>query len=286
MIENIRTWLSEFARGAVDAFGAPSVKADLTPGPDGKSSFAVLRTGYEVHPLPGREEHQRVHAFDDLGGFAEWLQKHAESVPTEILFDSAGKVTAGLTPQDRYGDLVTCQLKVHPRLQRWLGLQGKALDQRQFHRHIVSSLDDFPPAKSTDGIALGSSGGPLAAAVQKIAVKRDGKLEVQVDDLGFVTFSGGDQKTAIMGKLPPRFTIRVPWFIGADPSASYDLEVHIAVDPDAVTFTLEIPNAEVVKHAALLDAATYLRDQLGQDWLVGLGALKVAPIPTIAAIGA
>lgn len=284
MITAIREWLTAAALGLVEAVGAPSAPVVVTPNPNGKGALVLVRQGYVLGEKPGVDVHQRVHRFDDLGGYAAWLKKHAKPEPTEILFQTDGRVSAALAPADRYGDIVTAQLKRHPRLERWLRLVGKHLDQRTLHRHIVSSLDDFPRARTTDGHDLGSAGEHLAAGVAKLAVKKDGHVEVTLDDLGYTRFVAGDKNTELTGKLPPKFTIRVPWFLGADPYGTYDIDVHLAVDPDdgGITFELEVPNLAVVEHAALLDAVEFLRGELGEEWLVGLGALGVVAVPRVA----
>jgi len=283
MIESIRSWLTAAALGLVEAVGAPSVAAVATPVPNGKGAIVLVREGYRIEPLAGIDVHQRVHRFDDLVGFSAWLKKHAKPEPTEVLFETTGKVSAALDPANRYGDIVTATLKQHPRLARWLALRGKKLDQRTLHRHIVSSLEDFPPAQSQSGAPLGSSGEALAAALTKLAVKRDGSLTVTLDELGYTRFAAGDKSTDLTAKIPPKFLIRVPWFLGASPTAIYDIEVHLAVNPgeNAITFELEFPAIAVVEHQALLDAVTFLTDELGEEWLVGLGTLAVTAVPQV-----
>jgi hypothetical protein len=283
-IAPIRDWLVNLGKGAVQAFGEPTVMLELVDHPNGKGEVACVREGYTLHQLPGPERHRRTHRFDDLAGFADWLGRHADPTNTEILFATNGTVTAAIDPGNVHGDIVTCQLTAHPRLSRWLAVvQADSLTQRDLHRMITSSLEDFPPARDTEGNDLGSSGKFLAAQVGRVAVASSGEIKCEVDDLGYTRFSGGSAAKSVTGSLPPTFAIRVPWFLGARPEAVYDLDLHLAVEPGTggVTFELEAPGLPVVRHAALLDAVAYLRELLGEDWLVGLGELKVVAVPTV-----
>lgn len=282
---DIKGFLVNLGKGAVAAFGDPSAQIQPLPHPSGKGALVAIRDGYVVTAVPGRDQVLRNHVFDDLVGLAEWLQRHAAPETTEILVDQHGVVRALLSARSvPAGDVVECRLQPHPRLARWLAVFGKGLTQRQIHRLVVGALEDFPRATGTDGTDLGSAGSALAAQFQRIEVVKGGTLDVRLDELGNTRFAGATDSKEIQAKLPPRFSISVPWFIGADPDAAYSLDVHLSAQADdrSVTFGLDAPSLDVVRHRAVLDAVNFLREQLGDGWLVGLGTPKLATVPQVA----
>lgn len=282
---DIKGFLVNLGKGAVAAFGDPSAQIQALPHPSGKGVLVALREGYTVSTHAGPERVLRQHVFDDLAGFADWLQRHADPAATEILVDQHGVVRALLDSRAvPAGDVVECRLQPHPRLARWLVVLGKMLAQKQIHRLIVGALEDFPRAQAGDGTDLGSAGSILAGQFQRIEVVKGGSLAVHLDELGNTRFAGASDSKEIQAKLPPRFTISVPWFIGADPEAAYDLEVHLSATADerSVTFGLDVPSLDVVRHKAVLEAVDHLRALLGDGWLVGLGCPKLASVPHVA----
>lgn len=285
VLADIKGFLVNLGKGAVAAFGDPSAQIQALPHPSGKGVLVALREGYTVTTHPGRDQVLRQHVFDDLVGLAEWLQRHADPQAAEILVDQHGVVRALLAARAvPAGDVVECRLQPHPRLARWLAVLGKPLTQRQIHRLIVGALEDFPRAQASDGTDLGSAGSALAGQFQRIEVVKGGTIDVRLDELGNTRFAGATDSKEIQAKLPPRFSISVPWFIGADPEAAYDLEIHLSASADerAVTFSLDVPSLDVVRHRAVLEAVGFLRDLLGDGWLVGLGTPKLATAPQVA----
>lgn len=61
-------------------------------------------------------------------------------------------------------------------------------------------------------------------------------------------------------------------------------QIHLSASADerAVTFSLDVPSLDVVRHRAVLEAVGFLRDLLGDGWLVGLGTPKLATAPQVA----
>lgn len=284
MIDDIKGWLTNAASGLVRAVGEASESIQLVNHPKGNGSIGLVRDGYTVHLLPGAEKAARRHLFDDLPSFAEWLRKHADPKRTEILFARDGRVVAALAPDRVHTDLVACKLEVHPRLARWLKLfKLGGIAQRDLHRHIVGALEDFPELRGEDGTVLGSSGSHLAGQLLKIEVVKNGNLTVQLDELGFTRLVSSSSETSVTAKLPGRFPIRVPWFLGAKETDEYAVEVLLAVNAGerCVAFELAAPALDVVQHQALADAVDFLRSELGEEWLVGLGTLTTVTVPLL-----
>jgi hypothetical protein len=283
LIADIKAWLISLGAGASRAFGEPSADLQLVEHPKGHADLALVREGYAVQTFPGPEKLARRHTFDDLPSFAEWLKKHAKPASTEILFGRDGTVVAALNPSLVTGDIVSCRLQFHPRQARWANLLPTAIGQRDLHRHIVGALEDFPEARTQTGEDLGSSGQHLAAQLLRIEVIKGGNLTTQLDELGVTRISGKHEETQVTAKLPPRFSVRFPWFLGARPLAEYSLELLLSVNASdkGVTFKLDAPAYKVVELQALVDAVVYLRELLGEEWLVGLGRLQTEAVPLL-----
>lgn len=282
---SVYTWLQGAAQGLIEALGPATSKVELTRDPRGNGSLALIRQGYTLQKFDGPLSGRRLHNFDDVRSLAGWLHKHADAKRTEIAVGGEGAVvTAQLDPRDARGDVVSCRPPTphHPRLARWLDLFGQPyVSQRDLHRHIVACLEDFLPATGPNGEELGSFGTSLAQQLLRVQLTKGAAVTVELDELGYTRVAGSNRETAISAKLPPRFTVRVPFFLHGPPDAAYDLEVHLSViEVNAgVAFALDCPGLAVVRHQAVIDVATFLQELLGDAWLVGLGTLNSKPEP-------
>lgn len=303
---DIKNWVKDLVSGLVDSIGDASPKVQFVKQPDGKSAVALVREGYHCEVVVGPEVGRRIHKIEDCKSLAEWLKRHGvNQQATEILISNE-QVVAALDPKDRNGCAVVMPLALHPRFERWAKLlsTGKtevAITQRELHRHILSSLDDFAPQSVKGTSETTSEGERLAGQIAKFNAVRNVEVTCEVDELGFTRFAGKTDKTEVSGKLPPKFSIRVPMFLDVCSSGgivggtwvagggeiSYDVEMFLGVEPSTEkgppTFTLTCPQLEVVRRKARLDVVKYLRELLvGTDFLVGLGTLNtervIAPI--------
>jgi hypothetical protein len=278
-------------QGLVSALGDASPPTTLVGRPDGQGVIALVRDGYQVKTLEGQRVNARVHVFEEVASLADWLKRHADPKVVEVLVGEQ-RVVAALTPRDIHGDQVVCPLHLHPRWARWQKLLDQPVGQRLLHRFVLSSLEDFE-VLPVEGSAVGiSAGETLASQLAKFEALKTSEVKVELDERGFVRFAGMSEKTEVSGKLPPRFKVRVPLFLGVEQlvdgkpagEAFYELEIHLRVIVETgrpPAFELSCPNLEVVVRGARIDAVAWLRHLLGEGFLVGLGDLKLNSVPVV-----
>lgn len=288
---SIKSFIANAVQGLVSNLGDASPAITAVPRPDGQGIVALVREGYKVQTLEGQRVNARVHAFEEIGSLADWLKRHATKESVEILVGEQC-VVAALTPRDVNGDRVTCPLHPHPRWARWHALLAQPIGQRQLHRFVLSSLEDFEVVPVPGEVVGISTGETLASQLAKFEALKTSEVKVELDERGFVRFAGMSEKTEVSGKLPPRFKVRVPLFLGVErvkdgqpaSEAVYELEIHLRVIVEQgrpPAFELSCPNLEVVVRGARLDAVAWLRHLLGDGFLVGLGDLKLTSVPVV-----
>lgn len=280
-IASLKDHVKGFFAGLVDSLGEISPAVKFVPTPDRRNAAALVRHGYEVRGFDGPKINRRTHQIEDAGSLAAWLQKHADAATTEILV-SDDQIVAALRPADINSDIVKVPLAPHPRWKRWAALLGEEpkIGQRKLHRHVLACAQDFPPQPIEGGGAT-SAGEALAMQLAKFNAVRSQECTCEVDELGYVRFAAAAEKTQITGRLPPKFKIRVPLFLGVEKSGVepiYELELFLTVEPaekGPPAFGLTCPELEVVRRTACLDVVEHLRAKLEGDgskpFLVGVG---------------
>lgn len=256
--------------------------AAVQTGPQGLHHLVVPpgHVLHERHPMRGH----RSHTFTALRSFAEWLNRHANPKGTEILLTDKD-VSAGLTPTLANSDVIYCDLVIHPRAARWISVLTKPLTQREFYRLLLVAEADFPEARASSGESLGSGGALLASEVAKVRVRTGHDYDAELDARGNYKVRSTNDSQETSGKIPSRFTIRVPWFIDVEGVTAevkvYDIDLYLDINVDKPSdprFVLTCPGIEMVKHAARSDAAAWLQALLVEDFLVGLGAYETTDV--------
>lgn len=245
--------------------------------------FAVLNEGQEVHEVvttaPGRR-----HTFHDVADFAAHLNRHAEPGGTDILFDGpAGKVVAWYQPRIPGSDLVVCELRLHPRWARWKGILGETLDQRSLYRFLMACpREDSAPITAPDGEILGLMVHDLASAAQRIKIAKGTEASVELDQRGNYRVRDAKATTETSIQVPHAVEIRVPIYRLRGVDKAYTIEVEVDLNTDTTpcpAFMLTAPGLDLVLDEAQQDAAAFLREQLLEGFLVGLGSHATAEVP-------
>lgn len=258
--------------------------------PCGHGSFVVVRDGYQVRELEGRKRGKRAHVFDDVRSFALWLNRHAtDRKRTEILVHNES-IVAALDPGDPQGDRVVCMLPLHPSFVAWQGVFGRMIDQISLHRLVLAEAE-----------TLGESAEGFSAALLQLQIATAGDFSAELDPLGYMKVAGGTTKQEATVKMPPRFSVTTPIIEGVctkyvptsgEPyyvERRYVLDVflQLSVVGEAAAkkaqFALSCPRLEIHRRQARRDAAAYLQELLEDDFLVGLGEVKVDAVPRIRA---
>lgn len=284
---NVKTFLEDLAAGAVRAFGAPDVKPSIIDSPDGHSSTVLVRDGYKLEVIKGPTTQRRRHGFADVTSFAAWCKREIDRAAcastADILVDiDSMEAVASPTPLDPNGDLARCRLDWHPRAARWFRLFGAPVGQQTFHEFLHGAIEDFPAAKTAKGEDAGSYGEWLAGQVGKLSIAQGQSLKVEIDDRGTTTFLAADSKTEVGGKLPPRFTVRVPGIVGVPGEYTLEVLLRLSVSKDGTpVFRLECPSLPVVQRQAALDAVAHLGALLGEGYLVGVGKAAFVTVPVV-----
>lgn len=265
-----------------------AVPIEPTPLPRGNGSFLVVRDGYQVKEIEGSRRGKRVHRFHDLGGFARWLDRHAmERERAEILV-ATDQVVAALDPADPDGDLVSCELPLHPSFAAWTNVLETGLDQITLHRLVLAEAE-----------TLGDSAVGFSAALLQVKLATAGEFDAQMDPLGYMRVTGGTNKQEATVKLPPQFVVTTPIIEGVGIAhgdghdaptytpATYALDIFLQLkvvgEPGSkrAEFYLSCPRLEAHRRQARRDAAEYLQALLLDGFLVGLGEIKTESVREI-----
>lgn len=282
MLELALKELAEVVKAATPLATAP------IDNPNGDGQVMVVRQGYEVQELEGERVNARAHVFDDLRSLADWMNRHATDGEGDAakgkknveILASDKQVCALLVPTDLGSDCVTCPLRFHPLFAAWDTIFEKPMTQKQFHKFIRSVPDSF-----TNGM-----GETLAGSLLKLEAISGGKIELNLDELGYHKFQGGSSTMAVNGSLPPRFQILVPVIDGVSAPDQPEelkkyvvdvfLEVDVKKDGDKMlpVFTVTAPTLPIVKHDARIDAVEWLTHLLADGFLVGLGTIATMEV--------
>lgn len=255
------------------------------------AAFAVLQGEQKLVPVVGVQPMRR-HVFQDLSDFAAFVNRRHEPMGSDILFDGTLEtITASSAARSLIPDVVVCQLHHHPRWKRWNALLGKALDQRTFYRHLVTTpAEDSEVVMSTKGEPLGRAHLLAAQSVGTLRVAKGSTFTGELDPRGFYRVHDSAQSTEVNTMIPSSIAIDVPIYRLGEPDewdergqpadergATYrvELELEVITDHSAPAFRLTAPGLDLVRHAAQVDALRLLRKRLDPGFLVGLGAYAV-----------
>lgn len=275
-MNDMKAKIKGIGQALVELFGAPVTEV---AGGDGKRTWVAVREGYKVQTHAGPEKIIPGHEFYDLRDFAAWLKVRADKETTDVAIRS-GRAEAMLNLAENDGRIY-CSMREHPRLKAWKDAFSHTLTQQGLIDTVIGAADDFEAVVDRNGEPVGLYGAEIARQLMKFSVATSGEFKHEVDEMGVVRFSGKSETTAVQGRLPASFNVVIPWFISADPDARYTLKVLIrmTVHNGQPAFKLRCPGLEVAAHNAMLEASDYLRAELGDGWLVGLGTLDTNSVP-------
>jgi len=256
--------------------GDPVVESTAHPSGDGRS--LVVKQGYEIKQITGRRRGRRKHAFDDMGGFADWLLRHVQEgggrEACEILVDK-DKIVASLTPRQRQSDEITCILVKDPTFEAWRAAFAiPELSQRDFyqlvraHGSVLVERELLLGMLTQIDVTVHSEGGEqLTAAGLQALIKRSRTTNASIT-------------------IPPSFNLQTPIIDGLE--NTYDLEVFLTAsvkEGPALVFKLDCPGLDLVQRQVRRDVAAHLEETLlsGGGFLVGLGTLATEEVPEIQA---
>lgn len=257
--------IGETKQVVVEAPEAIPVIAPLTS-PDGYGQVVVVRDGYDVKRLEGRDEGQRRHTFDDIASFAAYLKRHADAEQTEILLDE-NVVRAAMDPKIIAPEIIECRLDRHPTFKAFEDSFHKPLSQREFH----SLVRGFRPAiEDSEGILN---------ALRVLSVGKTGEVQSEIDETGATRLNLVSERLTMAATVPPEFVLNTPVYQGivdeAHDELLYKIEVLVSINVEKFQFTIEAPALALVKAKAREDVGAMLARLLGDPFMVGLGKLDI-----------
>jgi hypothetical protein len=248
----------------------PVAQPEVVKSPNGYGGFVVHHQDYDVEHLPGPIEGARRHAFDDLRGFAAWLKREAAAPDDVDILVDREVVVAFLDPLRAEPERVTCALALDPCFAMVKAILGKPLSQAQMVQFVRTWRDRI------------DSSDLLASALRTIQVVKGGEFKSEIDETGATRFIGSTDKRDVAVRIPPEITLSTPVFRGVEEyvgsPARYEVELFVTVNLDdgVPVFSLAFPAFEDVYTKARIDAAGFLRTELGDGFLVALGKADVA----------
>ncbi len=218
----------------------------------------------------------REHVFADPVSLADWLKRNCEPRNAEILVDEE-QVTATSGGRDVDADVVSVALTRHPTWARWLA-GARTMDQKMFHRLLRGAKTDLRPkdVPAADDDTKLYPGESLLEKLGTIKVGGETSYQREIDARGVTTLRSADQKQTVDCKLPDEFHIYVPMYVGvrvAGVEPVYKVRVLVEIDiiQGQPVFKLEFPDLALTMLDARHDVAACLAEQLGSEWVVGLG---------------
>ncbi len=257
--------VGEVKQIAVEA-ADPVPEISAIESPNGYGQVVVVKDGYEVKRLDGRDEGKRSHTFDDLATFAAYLNRHGNADTVELLL-SGDCAVAALDPKGSDPERITCDLYKHPTFEAWEEVLDKPMPQKVFHQL----------ARAFRGSVENSEG--LLAALRVVSVARKGEMKSEIDETGATRLNLVTDSREMAGTLPPEFIVLTPVYRGilAEDGAeiTYPIEMLLSIDIDEMAFTLNAPALALVTYRARQDVAAMLNRELNEGFLVGLGSLAI-----------
>lgn len=239
----------------IDFGSPPSAPAAGNLLPDRSADQAILvREGYTIQRLPAAHPTRppREHAFDAAPSLVAWVRRYWPCPLTVETFVSSGRIMVS-SGNDYWSDLVSCRLLVDPVVTRWQEevFRGQVLDQKALHRWLSRHQEYI------------EGGEALVAKLRAVEISRTGSVAGRLSERGDYELVAATKGQDISVKLPPTFTLTVPWYVGLE--TRYDVIVHLDMllaEGGPPRFQLDAENLEEVQDAALTDMLTYLEKAL------------------------
>lgn len=273
----------------------PSPPIQLVDHPSGEGTIGLVKTGehtWEVKRFGGPEERVCRHLFDDLGTYAAWLKRTAQSPRQAQVFvdldcqpgENGRKVQARLDPRDPEGDFVVCGIRFTPEYEAWVAAtERKTLDQRALFK-LVRAHGEGSLRPSVAENLLGS----LAA----LRIVTNGEFKTELAANGRTTVSGLSADIQVSKELPAELDLSIPIYEGVDvPTgpggdllmARYSMRAMLDVEAGPLGLAVQIsyPDLSVVVRQAGRDLVTHLQRDLGDDWLVCQGRENSKNVPVL-----
>lgn len=282
MLSDALNWL--FARLSLGL--SPHVSVD-------GSAFAVLHKDQVLTPVRSPVQARR-HVYADLQDFASAVNRRLAVDDADVLFDvAADTITATGHARDMRSDVLSCELRLHPRWKRWADLIGRKLDQRTFYRHLISTPPgDTEIVTAPGGQELGRESLIVAQDIGALKIVKGSTFAGELDPRGFYRVRDLSSTVEASAKIPSQMTIHVPMYLLGEPefdengapvdargqTYAITLEIEVVTDQAAPLFVLTCPALDLVRHAAQQDAMALLRSLLEPGFLVGLGHYEVETV--------
>lgn len=268
------------------ALAPPTEAPEVVILPGGRKYATLVRDGYSLEIADAPRISRPDNLFSDVRSMAWWVGRHAyKPERVHILVNEERGMAAYLPANDSSKAWrATLKMEKHPRYERWEEAFDKNLNQQQIYRLFVTAREDFDRAVDASGEDIGSYGTELASQLRKLNVKRDSKVEVELDANGNYRASGATDQHTLSARLPSEFDIIVPVYEGVEDDKgeeiTYSLRVHLDVvvqDQGPPVFVVRCPGQAVVIHQAVRDTAAMLQRELdgrAKGFMVGLGKLN------------
>lgn len=295
---DIKAFFESFLDRAMHAIYVPTGFAMVPE--RGQRAVAFVKDGYKAYEPPQQrpEVPGRRYVFDDVESFASFLSAssakldaykgcvvamHGENLSDEVLEAVQGEALHYFTPQNteilgRSGSLTAISRVAHERHEAklalafddawrfWVGLNGGEFTVAQLRRLLRQRRSDL--------LDKGA-----ASALESVAVNIASGVEIKTDPKsGLVVFKGAQKNVEVSGSVPDSITLAIPVYAGQPvQKVVIDLVPRIdskTEDPEQrLTLTVSIVDVDTVKTEAWKERVAKVRELLGPEWLVGLGAI-------------
>lgn len=279
-LESLAERVTSIATGLVAAFGAPSAPAVIVRSSNDTEALALVREGYKVERLAGRELHFTAHTVERLAGLLA-LTRGATEVSHILLGadtrDLTLAVKALLCPTDAAGSKVSAFVRPEPHLLAWLTVLAKDADDdnawltaKDLHAllrtsgHIIADPEPVPEVETIPVVDQLLN----QVAKAKYVAKSEVKVELGRNGQTLARGMAGDTEFSV---APPEWiTLRSPVWAevvhnGEPITYDFDLIVDMDAGKTGVIFRLRCPELDVVRRRAEDDACDFIESQYMDD---------------------
>lgn len=257
----------------------PTPELQLVVHPNGSDMLAVVQEAgdrWKMVEVPGRRRARREHTMSSLDSFVRLMRRLGTPWMTDIAVHSACDrlhVYARLNAYEVHSDEIRAELLPHPKVFPWLKAiqSGEQLTVLGLHELVRESLD----------VIEDEVGQVILGKLARMSTVNTDAIEIGIAENGLVELAGANRQTNVSEKLPARFWLRAPLYMGAGDYVSESrIEVFLAAGKvgGTLTFTPRAKLALVIFQAEA-EAVTKLGKAL-EGFEVGAGLLgyEAAPV--------
>lgn len=258
----------------------------------GDGEVIVLHKDYLMKDMPGPKPTRPAHHFEDTVSLKNFIVKEVDAKRIEAhqvdILVGEKELVARLDSYRSDAAQIAAPLKLAPAAAAWLGLLDRFQDVDTIYQLAREFSSVFPPVDvKVNGEVKKVPGGSLMITnLANVEISATGDFKSTRNSTGMITVKGGSTGTTTNVELPERWELRFPIFEAQlDRLATVELLLTTKVANEGggkkLMLGFTCPQLSVVMREARISLLEKLQGELGSDYTVGLGTVKVATPPAL-----